>query len=92
MECFLNGCLFCVLQASIKVMLSKSLTLAVLLGTKGQGATLKWFCTVGGSNICPRKPEQRKQRMSVEKCYRLLELDGFLKGKQQLWYTRLRDM
>lgn len=41
MECFLNGCLFHVLQASIKVILSKRLTLAVLLGTKGQGATLK---------------------------------------------------
>lgn len=61
----------------IKIMLRKSLILVVDQGT---GFHLK----VGGNCICPRKKEQRKQRVSVEKCSRLLELGDSLKGKQQL--------
>lgn len=92
MECFLHGCLFYVLQVSVEVILSKSLILAVVLGTKGQGSMLKWWCMLSGSSICPRKPAQRQQRMSMAKCHRLLESDRSLKGKQQLWYTKLWDM
>lgn len=67
---------------SIKIMLRKSLILVVLCGTKGQGPILKW---VGAAFAQERKNKENK--VSVEKSYRLLELDGPLKGKQQLWCT-----
>lgn len=45
---------------SIKVMLRKSLILVVVLGTKGQGPTLKW---VGAAFAQERKNKENKGRV-----------------------------
>lgn len=77
-KCSLNGCLVYSIHAQEKPDFS------CVVGDQGTGYHLE----VGESCICPRKKEQRKQRVSEEKCYRLLELGGSLKGQQQLGYTK----